>query len=172
MVWHMTMRVASLVLLLAAICNPAGGQTGNNPTILRMSAQEAFLPISHSVLRLAQQPDNSAPRPSTNPIPDGFTNLQVFPKDISKSELVGVMKQLSITFKVRCLYCHAVSDDLTTGSFSSDEKDTKVKARELIRMIQAIRSVDSKPTGGTSRRTPKFLQKRVSVESAPLIAGR
>ncbi|HUK32062.1 MAG TPA: hypothetical protein VLV89_13175 [Candidatus Acidoferrum sp.] len=81
------------------------------------------------------QSSTASPRPKTNPIPDTFVNLKVLPKDINKPKLVDVMKRFSITFGVRCNYCHAVSDDLTEGSFDSDEKDTKVKARELIRSI-------------------------------------
>jgi hypothetical protein len=83
------------------------------------------------------QPQTSAqsPRPKTNPIPDTFVNLKVLPRDIAKPKLVGMMRQFCITFSVRCNYCHTVSDDLTEGSFDSDEKDTKVKARELIKSI-------------------------------------
>jgi hypothetical protein len=74
-------------------------------------------------------------RPKDNPIPDTFVNLQVLPKDISKRDLVGVMKQFSVTFNVRCSNCHSVSDDLTEGNFDSDEKPAKLKARELIKNI-------------------------------------
>jgi hypothetical protein len=70
-------------------------------------------------------------------------DLQVLPKDISKRELVGMMKQFAITFSVRCSHCHAVSDDLTQGSFDSDEKDQKKKARELIRTLMAVRKPDA-----------------------------
>ena len=74
-------------------------------------------------------------RPATNPIPDKYTNLQILPKDITKPQLISVMKQFSITFGVRCSYCHAVSDDLTTGSFDSDDKAAKQKARDLMKTI-------------------------------------
>ena len=84
-----------------------------------------------------------AVRPKDHPIPDTFVNLQVLPKDISKPELEGMMKQFAITFGVRCSYCHAVSDDLTQGSFDSDEKEPKKKARELIRTLMAIRRPDA-----------------------------
>jgi hypothetical protein len=74
-------------------------------------------------------------RPTDNPIPSTFLNLQVLPKDIPKRDLVGIMKQFSITFGVRCSYCHSVSDDLTEGRFDSDEKPTKQKARELMKTL-------------------------------------
>jgi hypothetical protein len=82
----------------------------------------------------AQQP--TAPTPPKPPnIPDTFTNLKVLPATITKPELVTLMKQFSITFKVRCSYCHEVSDDLSEGSFASDNKSTKLEARKLLRLI-------------------------------------
>jgi len=62
-------------------------------------------------------------------------NLQVLSKDISKRDLVGIMKQFSTTFNMRCSHCHSVSDDLTEGSFDSEEKPQKQKARELMKSI-------------------------------------
>jgi hypothetical protein len=47
-----------------------------------------------------------------------------------------VMKQFAVTFKVRCNYCHEVSDDLSEGNFASDAKPTKTEARKLISLIQ------------------------------------
>ena len=93
--------------------------------------------LSAIVIASAQEPQKPPARPKSNPIPDHFVNLQVLPKDIKKPQLVGVMKQFCMTFNVRCLHCHAVSDDLMTGSFDSDEKDTKQKARELLKLIYA-----------------------------------
>jgi hypothetical protein len=92
--------------------------------------------LSAIVIASAQEPQQPPARPK-NPIPDRFVNLQVLPKDIKKPQLVGIMKQFCITFNVRCLHCHSVSDDLTQGSFDSDEKETKQKARELFKLIYA-----------------------------------
>jgi hypothetical protein len=97
----------------------------------------------------AQQPADTAQaspakRPGPN-IPDQFTNLTVLPTTITKPELMGIMKQFAATFKVRCSYCHAVSDDLSEGSFASDEKPTKEEARKLIRLIHQATLAPSKP---------------------------
>jgi hypothetical protein len=89
-------------------------------------------------------PAASAKRPSPN-IPDHFTNLTVLPTTITKPELLGIMKQFAITMKVRCSYCHAVSDDLSEGSFASDEKPTKEEARKLMRLIHQATLVPIKP---------------------------
>ena len=77
-----------------------------------------------------------------DPIPDRFVNLQVLPRDITKPQLLGVMKGFCVTFSVRCRYCHEVSDDLTEGTFDSDGKDTKRQTREL---LQKIYSTAPKP---------------------------
>jgi hypothetical protein len=98
-------------------------------------------------------PAPAVTRPKENPIPDTFVNLQLLPKDITKPELVLLMKQFSITFKVRCSHCHAVSDDLTQGSFDSDEKQTKLEARKYIKMLMAI----GQKTGGADCAVPLHL---------------
>jgi len=100
------------------------------------------------------QSDNQ-PRPKDNPIPNTFVNLQVLPRDISKHDLVGMMKQFSITFAVRCSYCHEVSDDLTEGRFDSDAKPTKEKARELMKTLLSI----GKPPGKVEPVTPIQLRR-------------
>ena len=89
---------------------------------------------------VAQEPADSSQAPPTVPakrpnIPDHFTNLTVLPTTITKPELMGIMKQFAVTMKIRCSYCHTVSDDLSEGSFASDEKPTKEEARKLLRLI-------------------------------------
>jgi tetratricopeptide (TPR) repeat protein len=72
-------------------------------------------------------------------VPDKFTNLQYFPKTISRDELVGIMRGFSFSLNVRCQYCHAGKDgpNLETN-FASDEKETKKTARAMLRMVDAI----------------------------------
>jgi hypothetical protein len=92
----------------------------------------------------AVQSENQPPTPQQKPlvIPDKFTNLMVLPKDISKPDLLNVMKLMTVTAPTgRCTYCHAVSDDLTEGNLALDDKPTKVKARK---MIAAILEIDQK----------------------------
>jgi len=91
--------------------------------------------------RAIESSTNQSPaqtRPKDNPIPNTFSNLHVLPKDISKRDLISVMKQFSITFNVRCSHCHSVSDDLTEGRFDSDEKPAKQQARELMKNLIEI----------------------------------
>jgi len=73
-------------------------------------------------------------------VPDTFTNLQYFPKTVSRDELVGIMRGFCFSLNVRCQYCHAGKDspNLSEMNFASDEKETKKTARAMLRMVTAI----------------------------------
>jgi len=73
-------------------------------------------------------------------MPDTFTNLQYFPKTISRDELIGTMRQFCFSLNVRCQYCHAGKDSpsLSEMNFASDEKETKKTARAMLRMVATI----------------------------------
>lgn len=73
-------------------------------------------------------------------IPDEFTNLKVLPKDISKRELVGIMRDFSGALGVRCNYCHVGEEgaDLSTFDFASDDKEAKVVSRVMMNMTSEI----------------------------------
>ncbi len=88
-----------------------------------------------------QAPQGQKP-PARSLVPDTFTNLQILPKDISKPNLVRIMKSFAMTFEKRCSFCHVATDDLSEADFASDEKETKKKAREL---LQFIRDTQKKP---------------------------
>jgi tetratricopeptide (TPR) repeat protein len=73
-------------------------------------------------------------------MPDKFTNLQYFPKTISRQELMGNMRGFSFSLGVRCQFCHVGKDGtkLDQMDFASDGKDTKKTARGMLRMVDAI----------------------------------
>ena len=77
---------------------------------------------------------------SAQGIPEEYTNLQILPEGIQRSELVGIMRDVAIGLGVRCSFCHMVSDALDSpeDDFASDDKETKLKAREMLRMVQAV----------------------------------
>ena len=78
-------------------------------------------------------PTQTAPKKPM--IPDVFTNLKVLPPDIMKQDLLAVMKGMSVGMKVRCSQCHVATDDLSEADFPSDEKPTKIAAREMLRTL-------------------------------------
>lgn len=67
-------------------------------------------------------------------------NLQYFPKDIPRPELVQRMREFSFALGVRCQYCHTGGDGISFDGvvFSSDQKPAKVKARAMLRMVDQI----------------------------------
>lgn len=73
-------------------------------------------------------------------IPDKFTNLQALPKEIPKSELVGIMRKYAGDLGVRCGFCHVGGDPNTLQgvNFASDDSEKKKTARLMIRMVQSI----------------------------------
>jgi tetratricopeptide (TPR) repeat protein len=80
------------------------------------------------------------PGPAVAQIPDEFTNLKVLPEDISKRELMGIMRAFAGALGKRCNYCHVGEDanDLATHDFASDEKETKKIARIMMGMTNEI----------------------------------
>jgi hypothetical protein len=72
--------------------------------------------------------------------PQRLQNVKVLPQDISIRSLVDTMAGFTRALGVRCTYCHVGSESLPldTYDFVSDSLPTKVKAREMLRMVTAI----------------------------------
>lgn len=72
--------------------------------------------------------------------PDSFTNLKVLPQDIAPRQLVNLMAGFTRALGVRCTFCHVGDEDrpLATYDFAADDKLPKRKAREMLRMVEAI----------------------------------
>ncbi len=72
--------------------------------------------------------------------PEKFENLKVLPEDIPTRELINTMRGIAIGLGVRCTYCHVGEEGrpLSEYDFPSDEKPTKEKAREMLKMVKAI----------------------------------
>jgi len=81
----------------------------------------------------AQQPAPAAPK-------KGLKNLQVFPKDIPRDQLIGTMKSFTRALGVRCNHCHVVTATTPREEFDfpADAKDEKRNARTMIRMTREI----------------------------------
>jgi tetratricopeptide (TPR) repeat protein len=68
-------------------------------------------------------------------IPDKFENLRIYPKNISKQELIGDMRTFALGLGVRCSYCHVGDESKPLPEdFASDAKETKKIARIMLRM--------------------------------------
>lgn len=88
----------------------------------------------------AQAPSASSPAPAA----PQFKNLQVFPKDISRDQLMSNMKGFSQALGVRCVHCHVGEEGkpLSTFDFASDAKWQKQVARKMLTMVHRINSED------------------------------
>ncbi len=73
-------------------------------------------------------------------IPEEYSNLQVLEPDISRGELVGVMRAFAGGLGVRCNFCHLGEDpnDLTGYDWASDEREVKGVARRMMQMVADI----------------------------------
>jgi len=71
---------------------------------------------------------------------DDPSNLEVLPKDISSGELRDTMRGFSQGTGSRCSACHVgeVEADLSTYDFTLDDKEKKLKAREMIKLVGSI----------------------------------
>lgn len=70
-------------------------------------------------------------------VPDEFTNLKVFPKDVGKMDLIGVMKEFNSALGVKCHHCHEMKTpgDFNSIDWASDAMATKDEARGMMRMV-------------------------------------
>lgn len=78
--------------------------------------------------------------PAAAQIPETFDNLQVLDPDISRGELVGIMRSFAGGLGVRCNFCHLGEDpnDLTGYDWASDEREVKGVARRMMQMVTDI----------------------------------
>jgi hypothetical protein len=82
-------------------------------------------------------------QPATTPAaprPTQFKNLQVFPKDIPREQLIEIMKSFTRSLGVRCEFCHVVTatEPKQEFDFAADTNEHKVIARTMIRMVQDV----------------------------------
>lgn len=65
-----------------------------------------------------------------------FKNLQVFPRDIPRDELIASMRVFTRSLGVRCDHCHVVTatEPKQVLDFPSDAKEEKKIARVMLRM--------------------------------------
>jgi hypothetical protein len=104
-------------------------------------------------------PATSQPPPTGGapPPPPPPQNLQFFPKDIPRSELIGRMREFSFALGVRCDHCHVDESEGPNPrqDFASDEKPAKLKARAMLAMTKQIN--DDLMTTIPHRSTPEIM---------------
>ena len=111
-----------------------------NAPVLALSAAAGLFGMSVAAAQTAQPAPPAQPPFAVPP----FKNLQVFPKDISRADLLANMKLFAQSLGVRCTYCHVGEEGkpLSTFDFASDAKAHKVRAREMLVMAHRINQQD------------------------------
>jgi Photosynthetic reaction centre cytochrome C subunit len=81
--------------------------------------------------------------------PDSLVNTQVIPRTTPVVEVWGTMRNIAFGLGVQCTFCHVGTDSapLAQIDFASDQKRTKLVARQMLRMVQEInRRLDTIPS--------------------------
>src|SRR5688572_21167556 len=93
-------------------------------------------------------------------------NLQHFPKDISREQLVQRMREFSFALGVRCEYCHVgdPKQPMNPDLFALDDKPAKLKARAMLKMVDQL-------NGPMLAAIPSRAEPKVVVECATCHRG-
>ena len=77
--------------------------------------------------------------------PAPLENIQVLPKTMDRAQVVMVMQNINKALGVQCTYCHVEQADGPRGANGNlpldpakDDKDTKKKARVMMKMVGSI----------------------------------
>lgn len=80
--------------------------------------------------------------------PDSLINTQVIARNTPVVQVVGMMRNIAGGLGVRCPFCHVGQEGMPLAQFdfASDQKRTKLVARQMMRMVQEInRRLDTIP---------------------------
>jgi len=100
-------------------------------------------------------------------------NLQVFPKDMARPQLVQIMQAFSAALGVTCNHCHVFNGPGdATNDFVGDTKPTKNMARAMMRMVADMNAkvpeAVGKPTDQATRVTCAMCHRGAAT---PLVAA-
>ena len=80
--------------------------------------------------------------------PDTLVNTKVFPHSTPVPQVLGMMRNITGDLGVRCQFCHVGKEGqpLSQFDFASDDKRTKLVARQMMFMLQEVnRRLDTIP---------------------------
>jgi hypothetical protein len=86
--------------------------------------------------------------------PDSLVNTKVIPHSTPVPQLLGIMRNISGDLGVRCQFCHVGREGqpLSQFDFPSDDKRTKLVARQMMLMLAEINrrldTIPARPTPG------------------------
>ena len=85
----------------------------------------------------AQQPPAGGQRAGG---PPPMSNLQIFPKDAPREQVLASMQAFTQSLGVQCSYCHVFEGRGGRNDMASDEKQTKKAARGMMLLAREINS--------------------------------
>ena len=85
-----------------------------------------------------QQPPAGAAGQGRGGPPQPTTNLQVFPKEMTRAQITPIMMGWTQALGVRCDYCHIDEGRGGRQDFAADEKAPKKTARVMMRMAMDV----------------------------------
>ena len=134
---------------------------------IALAAAAATFCISVAVAQTGPTPPPAQPPFAVPP----FKNLKVFPKDISRADLIANMKFFAQSLGVRCTFCHVGTEGqpLSTFDFASDAKDKKLTARKMLAMVHRINAEDFHVTDFSKVKVTCFTCHRGSTKPATQI---
>ena len=140
-----------------------------NAPLIALSTAAGLFAIS---VAAAQSVQPAAPAEAPFAVPP-YKNLQVFPKDISRQNLLANMKLFAQSLGVRCTYCHVGEEGkpLSTFDFASDAKEKKKIARDMLRMAHRLNTDLPGITGDPSSRISCYTCHRGSTKPVVIPEG-
>jgi hypothetical protein len=114
----------------------------------RLIGFTAIVVLTSAIASAQTPPPAGAPggTPAARPAPPPMTNLQVFPKDTPRQQVVATMQTFTQALGVRCQYCH-VDEPGGREDMASDEKAPKKTARAMMLMTREINEKIPAATG-------------------------
>ena len=99
-----------------------------------------ILPLALLILGCTTATTPSAPATTATATASQFKNLQVFPRDIPRDDLIAAMRVFTRSLGVRCNHCHVVTatEPKEVLDFASDAKEAKKVARVMLRMTTEL----------------------------------
>ena len=124
--------------------------------MIRTAGFAAGLVVLSSSLALAQGGAAAGTVPGAQPAqPPPMTNLQIFPKDTPRPQVLAAMQAFTQALGVQCNYCHVQEGRGGRNDMASDEKPTKKAARGMMVLAREINGklpeAVGKPADATTR---------------------
>jgi photosynthetic reaction center cytochrome c subunit/tetratricopeptide repeat protein len=103
----------------------------------------------------AQAPVTGTVSGAQPPAQPPMTNLQIFPKDTPRPQVIATMQAFTASLGVACNYCHVQEGRGGRNDFASDEKAPKKAARGMMMLAREINTklpdAVGKPAEATTR---------------------